>query len=159
MEKILLPIVVVLLLAGNEYSLTGTVSSQGSMRMPPRTKPADRHPPARTVQAVLTPEEQDELAEGFRVAYNLAEAPDLAAVRAVALRVPRYGASAKGVVVKEKYGELYLDTTPCEPQVRKKQMYTFNSPYRKEEADEITCPKSSVKIKMTKITQRGRRSL
>jgi hypothetical protein len=107
----------------------------------------------------MTLREKQELAEGFRVAYNLAAAPDLVAIDAIELSIPRYGASAKGVVVKEKEGELYLDTTPCEPEVRKKQMYTFNSPYRKDDADEITCPKSSVKYKMTKVTQRARRPL
>lgn len=154
----LLPFLVAIFLAGNALSSVTPGHSQNAGRVSKGAK-AKHRPPTLLVEDELTLQEKEELAEGFRAAYNLAAAPEIAAIDPIALNVTRYGASAKGVIVKEKEGELYLDTTPCEPVLRKKQMYTFNSPYKKDEADEITCPKSAVKIKMTKITQTSRRPL
>jgi hypothetical protein len=62
------------------------------------------------------------------------------------------GHSAEGFVLWEDEEELWLDSSYCEPDSQKKQIHTFNKPYRKSNARETHCSNADpyVKIKVLK---------
>jgi hypothetical protein len=74
----------------------------------------------------------------------------------IQLGVAKPGESAKGIVILEKKGELYLDSTPCEVEWNRKQIFTFNKPYSKEEMDDQACTGTNDLLKISKITRRKR---
>ncbi|HYX27486.1 MAG TPA: hypothetical protein VE863_02885 [Pyrinomonadaceae bacterium] len=114
----------------------------------PRPDPS----PTRVGNSELRLETVQKLGEAFKKTYGLAAPPDMRSISQVLLSTSQTGDSAKGVVMLEKSGELYLDTTPCETDWDKKQVHTFNQPYTQESTDDQSCS-STKSYKMKKVTQ------
>ncbi len=137
--------------------VAGAALTPSHARAPqPEFAPAEIAIPAPTPLSVkqLPLSMQEKLASGFQHAYGLAEPPDLDSLSQIQIQEARVGESAKGVVVLEKSGQLYLDSTPCESSLDRKQVFPFIKPYDSEEADDKLCTDPARTYKMKKVTQR-----
>lgn len=67
----------------------------------------------------------------------------------------RPGDSAVGLLLLEEKNELYLDATPCQRSVAKKQIITFRKPYKKETQKNKTCEEGPFSYQAIKVTQQG----
>jgi hypothetical protein len=65
------------------------------------------------------------------------------------------GGSAVGIVLLEEKNELYLDATPCQRFVARKQIITFRRPYKKETQKEKACGEGQFRYHAIKVTQQG----
>ena len=115
----------------------------------PRPDPS----PTRLGYSTLSLETVQKLGQGFKKTYGLTEPPDVAEITQVLLSTSQSGETANGVVVLEKSGELYLDTTPCEAAWDKKQIFSFNEPYSQESTDDQLCTSPPKSYKMKKVTK------
>ncbi len=63
------------------------------------------------------------------------------------------GDSATGLMLLEEKNELYLDTTPCQKSIAKKQIMTFRKPYKREPQKNKTCEEGQFSYSSIKVTQ------